>query len=146
MTKNQNPPIYTGDIAAERLDGTREYSAENQEIVFSEEQHSIWRDLYTGIHQPYLLEHICREYVHGLELLQLDPQRIPTIEYLNGQIQRQTGWRIERTVVRYTVADNWYVKFAQRISWSPIICAAATRWCSHPNRICSTIFSATCPT
>ena len=115
MTKNQNPPIYTGDIAAERPDQSREYSAENQEIVFSEEQHAIWRDLFTGIHRPYLLEHICREYVHGLELLQLDPNRIPTIEFLNGQIQPKTGWRIERTVVRYTMADDWYVKFAQRI-------------------------------
>lgn len=115
MTENQNPPIYTGDIAKERLDAAREYSAENQEIIFSDEQHAIWADLFTGIHQPSLLEHICQEYIEGLALLQLDPRRIPTIAYLNERIQSRTGWRIERTVVRYTVADDWYVKFAQRI-------------------------------
>jgi len=115
MARNQNPPTYTGDIAEEHVDPAREYSAENQEILFSEDQHAIWSDLFVGIHRPYLLEHICREYIDGLALLQLDPRRIPTIEYLTSRIQPHTGWRIERTVIRYTPADDWYVKFAQRI-------------------------------
>ena len=115
MDKNQNPEFYTGDIAAENIDPTREYTAENQEITFSAEQHAIWADLFAGIHRPYLLEHICREFTHGLSLLQLDPLHIPTVAYLNQQIQPRTGWRIERTVVRYTLADDWYSKFAQRI-------------------------------
>lgn len=107
--------MYTGDIAAEHIDPTKEYTTENQEINFSNEQHAIWADLYAGIHQPYLLEHLCHEYKHGLELLQLDPLRIPTVAYLNEQINPRTSWRIERTVVRYTLADDWYRKFAQRI-------------------------------
>jgi phenylalanine-4-hydroxylase len=115
MTTNQNPPIYTGDIAEQHIDPTREYSAENQEINFSSEQHAIWADLFAGIHQPYLLEHLCSEYKVGLELLQLDPYRIPTVAHLNGRITPRTGWHIERTVVRYTLADDWYKKFAQRI-------------------------------
>jgi phenylalanine-4-hydroxylase len=115
MTNIQKPPVYTGDIAEEHLDPSREYTAENQEIIFSEEQHAIWADLFVRIHQPYLLEHICREFIDGLALLQLDPHRIPTVTYLNERIQPQTGWRIERTAVRYTVADDWYAKFAQRI-------------------------------
>ena len=112
---NQNPPIYTGDIAEEHLDPSREYTAENQEIIFSDEQHAIWADLFAGIHQPYLLEHLCREYVNGLAVLQLDPLRIPTVAHLNERIQTRTGWRIERTAVRYTLADDWYEKFAKRI-------------------------------
>src|SRR5688572_13441653 len=115
MDKNQNPTLYTGDIAAENIDPTREYTTQNQEISFSNDQHAIWADLFAGIHRPYLLEHICREFTHGLSLLQLDPLHIPTVAYLNQQIQPRTGWRIERTVVRYTAADDWYVKFAQRI-------------------------------
>jgi len=115
MNKNQNPPIYTGDIAEERLDPSREYSAETQEIIFSDEQHVIWADLFAGIHQPYLLEQICNEFKEGLELLQLDPHHIPTVAYLNERINPRTGWRIERTAVRYTIADDWYKKFAQRI-------------------------------
>ncbi len=115
MTRNQNPPIYTGDIAEERIDPSREYTAETQEILFTDEQHAIWADLFAGIHQPYLLEHLCREFKDGLALLRLDPRHIPKVAYLNERIRPQTGWRIERTVIRYTVADDWYVKFAQRI-------------------------------
>ena len=62
-----------------------------------------------------MLEHLSREFIHGLDLLQLDPHRIPTVAHLNEQIQSRTGWRIERTAVRYTLADDWYAKFAQRI-------------------------------
>jgi phenylalanine-4-hydroxylase len=115
MTESQNPPLYTGDIAEQHLDPAREYTVENQEIVFSAEQHAIWAELFAGIHQPYLLEHVCQEYLNGLTRLGLDPQRIPTVTHLNERIQPRTGWHIERTAVRYTLADDWYDKFAQRI-------------------------------
>ena len=114
MDKNQSSTIYTGDIAAQNIDPNKEYTTENQELEFSKEQHAIWADLFSGIHQPYLLEHLCREYIHGLELLQLDPQHIPTVNHLNDHITPRTGWHIERTVVRYTMADDWYKKFANR--------------------------------
>jgi len=61
-----------------------------------------------------LLEHLCREYIHGLNLLKLDPQHIPTVAHLNERISPRTGWHIERTAVRYTLADDWYKKFANR--------------------------------
>lgn len=115
MTTNRNPVTYTGDIAAQQIDPSREYSAANQEINFSDEQHAIWADLYAGVHQSYLLEHICQEFKDGFVLLELDPQHIPTVAHLNSHITPRTGWRIERTVVRYTLADDWYKKFAQRI-------------------------------
>jgi len=115
VATNQKTPAYTGDIAEQHLDPSQEYTAENQEISFTEEQHAIWADLYNGITQPYFLEHICQEYKVGFELLQLDPKRIPSVAYLNEQIPPRTGWRIERTAVRYTLADDWYVKFGQRI-------------------------------
>lgn len=115
MATNQKAPAYTGDIAEQHIDPSREYTADTQEINFSDEQHAIWADLYAGINHPYMLEHICQEYKDGFELLQLDPQRIPTVAYLNERIQPRTGWHIERTAVRYTLADDWYEKFAQRI-------------------------------
>ena len=115
MTTNQNHPAYTGDIAEQHIDPSREYSTENQELDFSTEQHGIWADLFAGIHQPYLLEHLCREWKEGLKLLELDPTHIPSVAQLNGHITPRTGWRIERTAVRYTLADDWYKKFAQRV-------------------------------
>ncbi|MCC7117429.1 MAG: hypothetical protein IT310_02800 [Anaerolineales bacterium] len=115
MAKNQNAPMYTGEIAKQEFDPTQEYSIENQEIVFSPEQNAIWADLFSGVHQPYLLEHLCREYLTGLGFLQLDPRQIPSVAHLNQQITPRSGWRIERTAVRYTLADDWYQKFARRI-------------------------------
>ncbi|MDR3575989.1 MAG: hypothetical protein P4L50_19160 [Anaerolineaceae bacterium] len=115
MNEKPNQQIYTGDIAAKQLNPAQEYTLENQEIAFTDEQHSIWADLFAGVQRPYLLEHICQEFIDGLALLQLDPLRIPTVAYLNEHIQGRTGWRIERTAVRYTAADDWYQKFARRI-------------------------------
>jgi phenylalanine-4-hydroxylase len=115
MNKTRKQRIYTGDIADQSLDRTQEYTLGTQEIVFTTEQHAIWEDLFAGIHRPYLLEHICQPFIDGLALLQLDPYHIPTVAYLNAHIQPRTGWRIERTVIRYTLADDWYQKFAQRI-------------------------------
>jgi len=115
MQEKPNLPIYTGDIADAGIDPNREYTAENQEISFTDEQHAIWADLFAGVHRPYLMEHICREYVDGLALLELDPLHIPTVAHLNERITPRTGWHIERTAVRYTLADDWYKKFAQRI-------------------------------
>jgi len=115
MDNDQKVPAYTGDIARQGIDPGLEYTAETQDISFTDEQHAIWADLYAGIYQPYLLEHICEEYKDGFELLGLDPGRIPSVVYLNEQIHPRTGWNIERTAVRYTLADDWYVKFGQRV-------------------------------
>ena len=115
MNTNQKPTTYTGDIAEQHIDPEREYSTINQEIVFSEEQHAIWADLFAGIHRPYLLEHLCQQWKDGLVLLELDQRHIPTVTHLNDRITPRTGWHIERTVIRYTLADDWYKKFSQRI-------------------------------
>lgn len=115
MMEKIHEPIYTGDIATDIKNREAEYSIDDQEIEFSNEQHAIWAHLYSGIHQPHLLEHMCDQYIEGVKLLDLDPQKIPTIAYLNSKIEPQTGWQIERTTVRYTKADDWYIKFAKRI-------------------------------
>jgi phenylalanine-4-hydroxylase len=111
---SQQVPVYTGDIIAD-LPIEQEYTNTTQELTFTPEQHAIWADLFTGIFQPHLLEHLCREYSEGMSLLQLDPQHIPTVAHLNDHITPYTGWHIERTAVRYTQADDWYKKFARRI-------------------------------
>jgi phenylalanine-4-hydroxylase len=115
MTTNQKPPVYTGDIAKQDIDPSREYSVESQEIEFNNDQHAIWADLFTGVNQAYLMDHICQQFKDGLALLELDPHHIPAVAHLNARITPRTGWHIERTVVRYTLADDWYNKFAQRI-------------------------------
>lgn len=106
---------YTGEIADDGKGLRDEYTAENQEIEFTEEQHAIWASLFSGIQQPHLTEHICREWHRGMNRLKLAPTLIPSITHLNKHISPHTGWRVERTAVRYTKADDWYRKFAQRV-------------------------------
>jgi len=106
---------YSGEIVEQYHPPEKEYSPANQEIKFSEDQHAIWAELFSGIHQPELLAYACREFKMGLEMIDFDPKRIPTVAHLNRQIHPRTGWSIERTAVRYTTADNWYEKFAKRI-------------------------------
>jgi len=115
MDKIPNQPLYTGDIAKENINPAFEYTSVAQEITFTAEEHAIWADLYAGIHQPQFLEHVCQEFRNGLELLQLEPLHIPSIGYLNQRITPRTGWRVERTAVRYTNADDWYTRFEKRV-------------------------------
>ncbi len=107
-------PFYTGEILEEVLTQESEYTTATEEISFSAEQNAIWADLYKGIQQPQFLEHICQEYQAGLDRLDLDPAKIPSIADLNRNITPHTGWKVTRTAVRYTKADTWYQKFAQR--------------------------------
>lgn len=105
---------YTGEIQHDVRSAEQEYTAADQELEFSAEQHRIWNELFSGVHLPHLGEHICQEWHDGMKLLELPAERIPTVEHINSRITPRTGWRIERTVVRYTLADDWYKKFARR--------------------------------
>lgn len=107
--------VNTGEIAPSFFDPTKEYTAHNQEISYTDEQHAVWASLFAGIHQPHLFHYLCREYKRGFELINFEARRIPSVAHLNRMIQPRTGWTIERTAVRYTDADDWYEKFAQRI-------------------------------
>ncbi len=113
--KKTVPEVYTGDIQEDIRTREVEYSEADQEIDFTPEQNSIWADLYSGINQPHLLEHICSEWHQGMNRLKLSSQEIPTVTHLNDHITSHTGWKVERTVVRYTKADDWYQKFSQRV-------------------------------
>ena len=106
---------YTGEIQDDGSNRGAEYDQSNQEVVFTDEQHSIWAALYAGIDQPHLTEHICREWHQGMNRIKLSPTQIPTIEHMNSHITPHTGWQVERTIVRYTMADDWYKKFAQKV-------------------------------
>ena len=85
-----------------------------QEAEFSQDLHNIWAALYEKL-WPRVEQHACQDYFDGYALLELPTDRIPTMEHLNHRITPRTGWRVERTVVRYTDAVPWYQKFARRI-------------------------------
>lgn len=103
-------------------------------MEFDQELHKIWQALY---HQqlPGTKQYACQDYLAGFELLELPDDHIPSIDFLNTHITPRTGWRVERTTVRYTDAVPWYHKFNQRIflvtdymrSWEEI------KWTPEPD-------------
>ncbi|MCW5874699.1 MAG: hypothetical protein KIS88_08665 [Anaerolineales bacterium] len=88
-------------------------SVRRREMVFSEEQNAVWRDLYER-QMPNVQQFACSDYLRGFELLALSPERIPQLKELNAVITPRTGWRMVRTKVRYSDAVPWYHHFARR--------------------------------
>ena len=82
--------------------------------VFSEDQHQLWAALYENL-IPRVEQYACEDYKRGFDILQVPGDRIPSLAELEAVIYPRTGWRLERTSVRYTDAVPWYHKFAQKI-------------------------------
>lgn len=83
------------------------------DVDFSEEQLDIWKNLYAG-QVGVIQKYACKEYLEGSENLKFPEDRIPTIQWLNGQITPLTGWKTLRTTVRYSDAVQWYSHFAKK--------------------------------
>lgn len=83
-------------------------------MEFEAELHNIWKALY-HLQLPGVKEYACSDYLKGFDLLELPDDHIPSMEFLNERITPRTGWRTERTSVRYTDAVPWYNKFRQKI-------------------------------
>ncbi len=78
-----------------------------EDIEFSPEQHKTWAELYRR-QLPKIQEHSSALYLEGFENLALPSGHIPTLDHLNSKIPEATGWRVVRTDVRFTDADEWY--------------------------------------
>ncbi|HEY2980204.1 MAG TPA: hypothetical protein VGJ22_03400 [Anaerolineales bacterium] len=83
------------------------------DVQFTEEQHDIWRTLYSW-QAPKIQQYACREYLAGFENLKLPEDQIPSIQWLNERITPRTGWQTVRTRVRYSDAVQWYAHFARK--------------------------------
>jgi phenylalanine-4-hydroxylase len=83
------------------------------DVEFTAEQHQIWQTLFAR-QEPQVQKYACREYLEGSSNLQLPPDRVPSVQWLNERITPRTGWKILRTRVRYSDAIQWYSHFARR--------------------------------
>lgn len=83
------------------------------DVEFTEEQHAIWRQLFAR-QAPKVREFACQEYLEGSKLMDLPPDRIPSVQWLNERINPRTGWKTLRTRVRYSDAVQWYNHFARK--------------------------------
>ncbi len=66
---------------------------ENGIIPYSDEEHSVWNDLYAR-QIDIIQDRVCDEFVEGLEILNLPTDRIPQPHEVSRVLQERTGWEI----------------------------------------------------
>lgn len=66
---------------------------ENGIIPYTEEEHSVWRDLYAR--QIEIVQgRVCREFLDGIEMLDLPVDRIPQPDEVSRVLRERTGWEV----------------------------------------------------
>jgi phenylalanine-4-hydroxylase len=80
---------------------------------YTAEEHAVWRELFER--QSRLLPgRAADEFLSGLEALDLDRKRIPTLAGVSGRLERATGWRVARTPGLLD-AHDFFSHLAQRV-------------------------------
>lgn len=67
---------------------------ENGIIPYSDDEHSVWRDLYSR-QIDIIHNRVCDEFLQGLEVLDLPTDRIPQTTEVSKVLQERTGWQVE---------------------------------------------------
>lgn len=67
---------------------------ENGIIPYSDDEHSVWRDLYSR-QIDIIHNRVCDEFLQGLEVLDLPTDRIPQTTEVSKVLQKRTGWQVE---------------------------------------------------
>ncbi len=66
---------------------------ENGIIPYSDEEHSVWKDLYER--QIDIIQgRVCQEFLDGLEMLDLPSDRIPQPTEVSEVLMEKTGWQV----------------------------------------------------
>lgn len=79
---------------------------------YTDEQHLVWAKLYER-RMPSLREQACSAFLHGVDAIGLDPNRLPNIQDINTRLQPLTGWQ-SRPVPGYLPAMDFFSCLAAR--------------------------------
>ncbi|WP_312018405.1 phenylalanine 4-monooxygenase [Parashewanella spongiae] len=63
-------------------------------IHYSDEEHDVWRQLYAR-QEVNLPGRACKEYIYGIEALNLPKDRIPQLSEIDSVLMETTGWKTE---------------------------------------------------
>jgi len=58
---------------------------------YTPEQHAVWKELVLR-RLPQVGEYACKEYLEGMEIIGLDPDRLPHFNRISDQLKPRTGW------------------------------------------------------
>lgn len=67
---------------------------ENGIIPYSDDEHAVWADLYAR-QIKIVEERACKEFLDGLEILDLPRDRIPQPKEVSRTLLERTGWQVE---------------------------------------------------
>ncbi|USD63440.1 phenylalanine 4-monooxygenase [Vibrio sp. SCSIO 43140] len=81
-------------------------------IDWSEDEHRIWHDLVAR-QLDLVKDRACKEYLRGLELLNLPIDRAPQLTEINDVLKRETGWQVE-PVPALIDFDRFFALLAER--------------------------------
>ncbi len=85
---------------------------ENGIIPYSDEEHSVWSDLYSR--QMKIIDgRVCQEFLDGLETLNLPSDRIPQPVEVSKVLMERTGWQVEPVPALITF-DRFFRLLADR--------------------------------
>ncbi len=85
----------------------------NKDVIFTKEQNDIWSKLYEN-QIKNVQKFASREFIDGFNILNLPTDKIPSLNFVNQEITKRTGWRATRTKIRYSGALPWYQHFAKK--------------------------------
>ncbi len=103
-----------------------QFTASQDWDAYTPENHGMWNFLYSR--QRKLIENrACQEYLDGVDLLGLTPERIPNYAELSDIMFKKTGWRIA-VVPCFIPADMFFELLAQRHF-------PATAWIRSPEQV-----------
>jgi len=82
-----NDPVVTAQTP------TDDFRIEQRWLLYTQEEHAIWRDLYQR-QIKVLKDRAVPEFYHGLEALNLNEGGIPDLVRINERLMDLTGWQV----------------------------------------------------
>lgn len=61
------------------------------DVTYNEEDHQVWKTLYDAV-MPLAEQHACKAFLHGLTLLHISGERIPSFSQIRKGLSPATGW------------------------------------------------------
>jgi len=80
---------------------------------FSPEQDKVWNTLFNKQWEAFE-DNACTQFTEGMEDLDLDPERMSTLEELDEKIRKFSDWRIVRAENRYLSDIDWFEHLAKK--------------------------------
>ncbi len=62
-------------------------------VRYTDAEHAIWAELHAR-QQTAIGASACDEFLHGLDVLKLPPDRIPQLAEVSSRLRRETGWEV----------------------------------------------------